>query len=656
MLNINVWKKWNTEEGPDAELIIKAVAILIYLITGYVAAQYLGAALFFLLNKRLPIGITWDAFSAYWTIYADDPKRLKYLQIAAALSYGAVYGLPIWAIILHRKKQEERSLHGDARFATSKEIKKAKLKGKGGIIIGKHEGTYLNFQGQQFVLVAAPSRTGKGVGVVIPNLLNYDHSVVVLDIKLENFRETSGFRKEIGQLVFLFNPFSEEGKSHRWNPLGSISKNPHLRAGDILTIGQALYPSDNVKNSFWNDQARNLFLGLVLYLIETPSLPCTLGEVLRQASGNGMPIKDYLKGLMTARQNDDKHPLSSACVDALNRFCSGSDETASNILSTLLAPLTIFTNPIVDAATSHCDFDISRVRKDRMSIYLGVPPGKLEDARLLMNLFFSQLISINTKELPKDNPELKYPCLLVLDEFPALGKIGILAKAVGYISGYNLRLLPIMQSLSQLDSVYGENDARTFLSNHALQVIFTPDEQRDAKHYSEKLGTYTVKSTVETQSRPRGIFMSGNQPGSEGENITEQKRPLMMAQELRELGERREIIFKENCKPILCEKVIYYEEDVFQKRLLSPAPVPTMEVDLHQSKIEQRLRKITVAELEPLPTHQLEMIAKDLPVLDDPQDPSDASVSQLVQFYLSKITIQPTPKNNQPNLSKGTSS
>src|SRR5262249_55005452 len=155
---------------------------------------------------------------------------------------------------------------------------------------------------------------------------------------------------------------------------------------------------------------------------------------------------------INARKTSDR-PLSQDCVDALHRFLSTSDKTLASILASFNAPLTMFANPIVDAATGDNDFDLAQLRCQRMSVYVGITPDHLHEAGKLLNLFFSQLVQLNTKELPAQNSSLKYQCLLLLDEFPSIGKIGILAKAVGYLAGYNLRLLPICQSLSQLASV-----------------------------------------------------------------------------------------------------------------------------------------------------------------------------------------------------------
>jgi type IV secretion system protein VirD4 len=442
-----------------------------------------------------------------------------------------------------------------------------------GVIVGYHPKLgYLVYRGQQFILLAAPTRSGKGVAVVIPNLLTYPDSMVVLDLKLENFKYTSKFREKHGQKVFLFAPFSADGRTHRWNMFDAVkSREPHLWFGDLMTIGEVLYPSDvDAKTKFFNDNARNLFIGLALYLLNTPSLPCTPGEVFRQASGYGKPIKSHIKDVMMSRMTDgaDGPALPRECIDALNRFLGQPDVTLGNIQATFNAPLLIFADPVVDAATSHSDFDLSDVRKKRMTIYFGITPDRLQsgDVALFVNLFFSQLINVNLREMPQDNPALKYQCLLVDDEFAALGRINVIAKSNAYIAGYNLRLLTIIQAVSQLEEekMYGQAGTRTLVTNHALKVIFPPQEDKDTKEYSEMLGYFTEKARSRNRSYG-GKTTTGN-------STSDQKRALMMPQELREMPKHEQIILLEHTKPIRCEKAYFYKDDLFIDRLKALSP------------------------------------------------------------------------------------
>ena len=543
------------------------------------------------------------------------------------------------------------------------------------VIIGKQGGHYLTAKGQQFVLLAAPTGGEKGTAVVLPNLLNFDGSTVVFDLKLENYRLTSKFRERHGQKVFLFAPFTEDGHTHRWNTLDTISRDPLKRVGDTLAVGQVFFPSDcDPREKFWNDNARNLFLGLVLFLMDTPSLPCTLGEILRQSSGKGKPLKDHIQALIAARADADC-PLSDDCLDALARFLSSPENTLGNILSTFNAPLLIFANPVVDAATSATDFDIGELRSKRTTIYVGVQPSRLSDAALLVNMLFSRIIELNTKELPENNPDLKYQCLLILDEFTAMGKVGAIAKANSFIRGYNLRLLTVIQSIAQLESVYGAAETRTLVTNHAIQILYPPGEQKDANEYSEMLGYFTEKVVSTGISRPR----SWGQAGSSSENTSAQRRALMLPQELKEMPRHQQIVMVKHCKPVLCQKARYYEDSRLIDRLKEVSPalasldrhglrglltklglgsfckklpteaqikhaafvlqelssvVPLIDVELHRAKVEQRVRPIAVGEAIDL--SKLVFNLDGLPQFDGPV-PSPESVSAVVESFFAGL-------------------
>ncbi|WP_413705564.1 type IV secretory system conjugative DNA transfer family protein [Ralstonia sp. Ralssp110] len=441
-----------------------------------------------------------------------------------------------------------------------------------GLIVGWHPQLGpLIYHGQQGVLLAAATRTGKGVGFVIPNLLHYPHSVVQLDVKEENFKYTSLYRQRNGQEVYLWAPFSETGHTHCWNIFDAVWQRPeHLQIGDIMSIGDALYPAKvEPRARFFNDNARSLFLGLTLYLRETPGMPVTLGEILRQSSGKGKPIKEYLKGILETRSRTDTDlaPLSWRCVDALNRFLNQPETTLGNVLSTFNAPLQIFTDPVVEAATSKSDFDLGDLRKRRMTIYVGMAPGKLAEAsaQLLINLFYSQLVNVNLRELPESNPELKYQCLLLNDESTAPGKIEIIAQANGYMAGYNLRLATVIQSVAQVTECYGEQGARSLITNHGAHLLYPPREQKDANEYSEMLGYFTA--IARSKSRNRGA-----RSNSTGESESGQKRALMLPQELKEMGQEKLIVTLENCKPIQAEKAFFYKHRVFIDRLKEISP------------------------------------------------------------------------------------
>lgn len=595
------------------------------------AAMYLSGALFLLLAKANPAQASLSSIVQYWQLYADDPPLRKKLLTAIGVSAGGL--LVVLPLALIAASHQRRPLHGNARFATAAEVRLAGLTGTDGpgILVGRHRGEFLSLQGQLSVMLSAPTRSGKGVGVVIPNLLNWPDSVVVLDIKGENYKITAGYRHACGQPVYAFSPFDDNARSHRWNPLTAVRTSEFHRVGDLLNIGQIFYPNDGSGTSseaFFNDQARNLFLGLGLLLLESPDLPRSIGEMLRQASGKGRSLREHLAGLMAQRRKLET-PLSDECSDALQRLLSNSDNTLSSIVATFVAPLTIFADAIVDAATSADDFSLEDLRRKRMSVYVRIPPHRLASARPLLILFFSQLVNLNTQHLPEHNPALRYQCLLVNDEFTAMGRVSAITTSAAFLAGYNLRLLTVVQAMSQLDAVYGEKEARTFATNHGLQILFAPREQRDANEYSDMLGSFTEQAT----SRGRSRSFGGQGSTTVSRNDSDQRRALLLPQEFKELGSERLVVIMEDCKPILGEKIRYYGEEVFLQRLRPAAEVPRMDMDCHLAKVQQRWR-FAPDELAPGEKLGVDSLAYDLSKLPTDLDlPPEQMAAALIEFF-----------------------
>ena len=518
--------------------------------------------------------LSWSTYPDYIKVI-DVPQWKPYVKKIKIAGYVG-FGLPAaayLALLVLMLRPRDKALHGDARFATAGDLSKyGMLKpSPTGVIVGKFNGNLVRLPGQQFVILAAPTRSGKGVGVVIPNLLDYQESMVVLDIKQENFELTSGWRKSQGQEVFLFNPFAEDRRSHRWNPLTYVSRDAAFRVSDLMSIAAMLYPDGSDDQKFWVSQARNTFMAFALYLFENwedeQSIgfpgggPPTLGAIYRLSSGDGSELRPYLQKL------SQKKFLSGNARTAFANLLSQADETFASILGTFKEPLNAWINPILDAVTSADDFLLTDVRKKKMTIYIGIQPNKLAESRLIVNLFFSQLINLNTKELPKSNPALKYQCLLLMDEFTSIGKVDIISSAVSYMAGYNIRLLPIIQSMAQLDATYGKDVSRTIITNHALQIIYAPREQQDANDYSEMLG-YT---TVRKQNVTRGRDYSRSE--------SQERRALMLPQELKAMGFEKEVFLYEGIPhPVMCDKIKYYQDKYFTARLLPKVELPKLNV------------------------------------------------------------------------------
>lgn len=532
-----------------------------------VLASYLAGCIYFVMNDGELSQVMPFTFLEHWRYYHDDMTYQKSLNIAAMGGLGIAFVMPLSVMLLANRNVEQ--LHGSARWANHNEVfnlyKLAKRRDDGkGIIIGRLGRRFLYYTGNAFVFLAAPSRTGKGVGIIIPNLLRWFESCVITDFKKENFAITSKFRKEVlKQDVYLFNPFDESGETHRYNPLGYV-RHDHLTVPDILTIAEMLYPTDigDSTDKYFAASAQSLFLGLALYVRHTPALPFTIGEILRQSKGKGKSLKEHLTGILAQRQD-----LPTACVEAFQGFLALDEEKGqSNVASTLKAALQDWNNPIFDAATSANDFNFHDLRKKRMTIYIGITPDYIPVSGRILNLFFSQLINLNTKELPEQNRSLKYKVLLLMDEFTAMGRSAIIAKSNNYFAGYGLQLLTIVQNPSQIRAHepegYGHNTATTFIGNHEVQLIYTP-EKEDAEDISRFLGDKTVKA----ESVQRTTGKSGRTI-----TVSEQRRALMLPQELREMPFEKMIIMMRGRKPIYGDKIHYYQESPFIDRLKALSP------------------------------------------------------------------------------------
>lgn len=591
----------------------------------------------------------------YWYHYGTQKGVQKWIGISSGISLALIV-LPFGIFFAPAK----RSLFGDARFAKRSEIKRAGLLGENGIIVGKLGNRYLTFDGQQHAIISAPTRSGKGVGIVIPNLLNWPDSVVVLDIKQENWGITSAFRRKHGQQCFLFNPAASDYRTHRYNPLAYISADPNFRIDDVQKIANMLFPDQPGTDVIWTATPRSLFLGVVLYLIETPGKLVTLGQVMRETLADGDGSAYFAKAINERAKAGN--PLSGACARALNSYISiSSENTRAGVMTSFRSRLELWMNPLVDAATSANDFDLRDVRKKRMSIYLGVTPDNLERMAPLLNLFFQQLIDLNTRELPNQNKALKYSCMLLMDEFTAIGKIGILSRGISYIAGYNLRMMPIIQSPAQLVEVYGKDAAQTFATNHALNIVYPPkaSETQTARDISEWLGYQTVKGVSE--SKGKELFSKK----SKSESSSDQRRALLLPQEITSLGETRELVILENTPPILAKKVVYYKDAVFIDRLKTvsaslhklggslptkkqlddatlsgelAAPVPLIDLQSHHASIGSDEAPVTVIAPQ---TAETKLVTVERPVIAD--DVPKLAKMGLASFALDFSAVEKPP-------------
>jgi len=542
-----------------------------------VIGQYVGSLVFIRFAKA-PIDpgiyVLWDLYKntqggGIWSLW----------QYKVAVVFSVLIALlPIIAGIGAFFSGPKRELHGSARFATPGEIAKAGLLNdtheSPDIIIGKYKGKYLRWGGNQFAFLAAPPRSGKGVGIVIPNCLHYRDSLVVFDPKLENYEITAGYREAHGQEVYLLHLSTDQFRSHRWNPLSYVKRDPDFAPGGAFSIAYILYPtSGNMSGNsiFFNEMAQKLFVGLCLYLIETenetgviPSMPALLKLA---TPADGQSLADWIKETVKTT------PLSDACkTNMLSYVPSAGGQTGSGIISNFMAPLSVFSDPVVAGITSGDDFDLRDVRRKRMSIYVGVNPNDFSRFGRLINLFFSQLISVNTDQLPQQNPDLKYQCLLMIDEAAAMGKVDIIETSAAYIAGYELRLLMIFQNRPQMNNLYGVDGAQSLLGNFDCQIIFATRDNKDAQEYSEIIGYETV------HSKSRNTGKGGRSISEAFGDGAGQRRAVMLPQEIKAMPKTDCVINMPGMNTIYAKKVRYYDDPIFKQRLGYPQPmVPTFE-------------------------------------------------------------------------------
>jgi type IV secretion system protein VirD4 len=492
-------------------------------------------------------------------------KRVIACSSLALLFVGGCAGMAL--------RPRPRPLHGEARFARRAEVARAGLFGETGIILGEYGRRYLMLAGQQGFSLAAPPRSGKGVGIVIPNLLNWPDSVIVTDIKKENWTITAGFRRAAGQEVHLFDPLARDARTARWNPLSYVPSDLEGRIDGVQKIADMLYPETPGLDPFWIASARSLFVGISLYLFETPIRPTTIGEVRRQGmAGDDEGFAAHWKRLVAGRQRG-RFPLSPECVRALYDVIDLAPVTASSIRKTFTSRLDLWANPILDRATSGDDFDLRALRSRRMSIYVGVNPDDLHRLRPVLSLFFQQALGLQTQKLPEHDRTLRYQLLMLMDECTALGRIPILAEAISYLPGYNVRVGLILQTPAQLREVYGPHNAEVMLKSLGARVAFAPKDFSDAKELSDELGFTTVRTR--SVSRPRFAGFGGGSASRSGNvTVSEQRRALLLPQEVKELGTRAALIFCEGVRPIRGRKIRYFQDRRFRVRLLPPPEQP----------------------------------------------------------------------------------
>ncbi|MDM0029133.1 type IV secretory system conjugative DNA transfer family protein [Variovorax saccharolyticus] len=520
-----------------------------------------------LLVQHLPLPDTKPAISLPYVLTHATDKRTKQL---AALSLLASFGLPIFlfgglsSVLLAPKPREQ---HGSTRLASRRELVRSGLMKPDtsddefpSVVVGKVDNQLLLFRGPHSACLAAPVRSGKGVSLVIPNLLHYRDSVVVLDIHGESFAITSGFRAQDGQEVHRFAPDNEDSLTACWNPLGYVRDDPRFRISDLVSITNILFPP--AMETVEVAAVENLFVGLALYIMDTPKEHGSFNIAAINRIATTLPcLKDAETFVAHVNERQSFEPLSDECTGRLRAFVQTTGSMRNHILDLLHHHLATFSDATTARATSRNTFDLRDVRRKRMSIYVTISPHSMVRYGLLLRLFFQQLLDLNMHRSPQDDPTLKYQCLLLLDEFAAMGQVECIEKTSAHLARYNMRLLLIICSTHEIQDqrLYGVAGAQSLMTSAALQICFSPRSAVDAQDYSQLIDNITGKG-VPTWQRSRC-----------NEKQRARRRAALL-QSLRLLGADSAVIGFEGMRPALVSKICWYQDRVFLMRACLPPP------------------------------------------------------------------------------------
>jgi len=506
------------------------------------------------------------AFFWWWYFYdAYAPEIFTQGAFIAAsggfIAVGVAIGMSVW----RAREAKKVETYDSARWAETEEVKAAGLLSPDGVVLGKLDRDYLRHDGPEHVLCFAPTRSGKGVGLVVPSLLTWPGSAIVHDIKGENWQLTAGFRARHGR-VLLFDPTNV--KSSAYNPLLEVRRG-EWEVRDVQNIADILVDPEGSleKRNHWEKTSHALLVGAILHVLYAEE-DKTLAGVAAFLSDPKRPIESTLAAMMkTAHLGEvGPHPvIASAARELLNK----SDNERSGVLSTAMSFLGLYRDPVVAEVTRRCDWRITDIvtAKQPATLYLVVPPSDINRTKPLIRLFLNQVGRRLTEDLQAKAG--RHRLLLMLDEFPALGRLDFFESALAFMAGYGLKSFLIAQSLNQIEKAYGANNS--ILDNCHVRVSFATNDERTAKRVSDALGTATEMKAMRNYAGHRLSPWLGHLMVSRSETA----RPLLTPGEIMQLPPSDEIVMVAGTPPIRAKKARYYEDARFKDRILPPPTLAT---------------------------------------------------------------------------------
>ncbi len=562
---------------PDSSIIrtrIFAITCLFVMIvainsfcTQFIAARFeyssaLGAPLFALVYNPF----SWLEWFRSFYDYAPDTYRSAFLIFVVGL-FISLFGCRLYIGIKTRSSRKHEGTHGTAHFASSKEVKAsgllpAKRVGGTGVYCGAYfdEETgrtqYLRHVGPEHVCAIAPTRSGKGVGLVIPTMLSWTESVFVLDPKGEVYAMTSGWRqKEAGNIVLRFDPAEEFG-SCAWNPLDEIRFGTRHQIGDAQNIALMVIDTDG-KGLFdhWRTAAHELLVGIIIHALykaeavgRKPSLQdCAhvltgVGDFSPEDNGfhdgNSKALEDLFAEMQQVSLDETQTAQKEAQLTirgAGKRFSETAEKELLSIISTANNALSLYRDPIVGGNTSRSDFKIADLMDHErpVSLYFVTVFENKDRMKPLARLLLTQILLRLTGHMEfvdgRSRTNHKHKLLLMLDEFPSLGKLEILESALAYIAGYGIKAYLITQDVQQLYKAYTTYES--IISNCHVRIAYAPNKLETAEWLSKMTGETTViKEQISTSGKRFGVVLE-----SVSRSYQESRRPLMTADEIQRL-------------------------------------------------------------------------------------------------------------------------
>lgn len=540
----------------------------IWLATQWAAAELayqpeLGAPWFHAFGR--PVYQPWALFAWWYHFDAYAPEVFDRAGGIAAASGFVGCAAAVFGSLWRARQRNNITTYGSARWASTSEIRRAGLFEQRGVFLGRSGADYLRHDGPEHVMAFAPTRSGKGVGLVVPTLLGWTGSAVVHDIKGENWQLTAGWRARFSHCLW-FNP--TDARSARYNPLLEVRRGAE-EVRDVQNIADILVDPEGAleRRSHWEKTSHSLLVGTILHILYAEEEK-TLARVATFLSDPQRPFTATLRRMMTTNHlgtpdAPQVHPVvASAAREVLNK----SENERSGVLSTAMSFLGLYRDPTVAEVTSRSDWRIADLveGKSPVSLYLVVPPSDISRTKPLVRLVLNQIGRRLTEHLHAENPPGRHKLLMMLDEFPALGRLDFFETSLAFMAGYGVRAFLIAQSLNQIEKAYGDHNS--ILDNCHVRIAFATNDERTAKRISDALGTATEQRSMRNYAGHRLAPWLAHVMVSRQETA----RALLTPGEVMQLPPTDELVLVAGTPPIRAKKLRYFEDGRFTARVLPP--------------------------------------------------------------------------------------